>query len=201
MKRLSAIAFFAAALILLATEGCSHLRSDSGWITLLDGRTLVNWTVTGDANWRIEDGAAVADRGNGLLVSNATFGDFELRAEFWVDENANSGIYIRGTDPAKVSSANAYEVNIFDKRPDPSYGTGAIVGVAKVSPMPKAGGRWNVYEITAKGDRMIVVLNGVQTVDVRDGKRLAGVIALQHGEDAVKNTGVVKFRKVQVRPL
>jgi Domain of Unknown Function (DUF1080) len=199
MKRLSAIALLAAA---LAAPGCSQMRSDPGWITLLDGKTLVNWTVTGDANWRIEDGVAIADRGSGLLVSKATFGDFELRAEFWVDEEANSGIYIRGTDPAKVSSATAYEVNIFDKRPDPSYGTGAIVGVAKVDPMPKAGGKWNVFEITAQGDRLIVVLNGVRTVDVRDGKRSAGVIALQHAEDARKRTdSVVKFRKVQVRAL
>ena len=67
--------------------------------------------------------------------------------------------------------------------------------------MPKAGGKWNVYEITARGDRLIIVLNGVQTVDVRDGKHASGVIALQHGADAVGNTAVVKFRKVQIRPL
>jgi hypothetical protein len=199
MRIFTAIALLSAA---LALPGCSGLGSGSDWITLLDGRTLVNWDVAGDANWRIEDGVAIADRGNGLLVSKATFGDFQLRAEVWVDEEANSGIYIRGTDPRKVSSATAYEVNIFDKRPDPSYGTGAIVGVAKVDPMPKAGGRWNVFEITAQGDRLIVVLNGVQTVDVRDGKRSAGVIALQHAEDARKRTdSVVKFRKVQVRAL
>jgi len=55
-------------------------------------------------------------------------------------------------------------VNIYDKRPEPSYGTGAIVDVAKVSPMPKAGGQWNVYEITAKGPQLIVTLNGNRTV-------------------------------------
>ena len=63
----------------------------------------------------------------------------------WVDAEANSGIFIRCTDPQKITAVNAYEVNIFDKRPDPSYGTGAIVNVAKVSPMPRAGGQWNTY--------------------------------------------------------
>jgi 3-keto-disaccharide hydrolase len=198
MNRFVAVALLAA---LLALAGCSHMGRDAGWITLLDGKSFENWTAIGDANWRIEDGAAVADRGNGLLVAKQSFGDFQLRAEFYVDENANSGIYIRGTDRNKISSATAYEVNIFDKRPDPSYGTGAIVGVAKVSPMPKAGGKWNVYEITARGDRMIIVLNGVQTADVRDGKHAGGVLALQHGEDAVGNTGLVKFRKVEIRSL
>jgi 3-keto-disaccharide hydrolase len=197
MKRYTAIALFAALL-----AGCAHMRSDAGWVTLLDGTRLDNWTTVGDANWRIEDGAAVADRGNGFLVLKNRIGtDFELRAEFWVSDEANSGIFIRGTDPSKPASATAYEVNIFDKRPDPSYGTGGIPGVAKVSSPIKAGGKWNLYEITAKGDRLVVVLNGTQTVDVRDSKHMGGVLALQHGEDAVKNTGVVKFRKVQIRPL
>ena len=49
--------------------GCSPQLSDqtdSGWVTLLDGsnpKTLDNWNRTGDANWRAEDGAIVADKG------------------------------------------------------------------------------------------------------------------------------------------
>ena len=36
--------------------------------------------------------------------------------------------------------------------------------------MPKAGGKWNTYEITAKGPQITVVLNGQKTVDMQDGK-------------------------------
>jgi hypothetical protein len=189
--------FIAAPLLVavLALAGCSHMRGDTGWITLLDGKTLENWNVVGDANWRIEDGAAVADRGNGFLVSKQTFGDFELRAEFFVDENANSGVFIRCADPRKPASATGYEVNVFDKRPDPSYGTGAVVGVAKASPALKAGGKWNVYEITAKGTQLTLVLNGVKTVDVHDSKLASGPFALQWGR------GTIKFRKVQIRAI
>ncbi|MDU6835690.1 MAG: DUF1080 domain-containing protein, partial [Bradyrhizobium sp.] len=95
----------------------------------------------------------------------------------------------------KIDSNICYEVNIFDKRPDPKYGTGAIVDVAKVDPMPKAGGKWNTYEITAKGTRLTVILNGEKTADVDDSKHAAGPIALQYG------SGVVKFKKVQIKPL
>ena len=200
MKRLACVALVTG-FTAFACSSPPSIPPDAGWITLFDGSNLDHWNRTGNANWRIEDGVVVADRGNGLLVSKKTYTDFQIRAEFWVDENANSGIYIRGSDPNKVASATAYEVNIFDKRRDPAYGTGAIVDVAKVAPMPKAGGKWNVYEITARGDRLTVVLNGVQTADVRDGKHPSGVIALQHGTDGVGNTGVVKFRKVQIRPL
>jgi hypothetical protein len=201
MKKQTVIALLVVGFTAFGYANQASGQSDAGWTTLLDGTNLDNWNPIGDANWRIEGGAAVADGGTGYLVSKTKYADFQIRAEFWVDDNANSGVFIRGEDPNNISATNAYEVNIFDKRPDPTYGTGAIVDVAKVDPMPKAGGRWNVYEITAQGSRIIVILNGVQTVDVQDGKHARGVIALQHGADAVKNTAVVKFRKVQIKPL
>jgi hypothetical protein len=167
------------------------------WRTLLDGRSLKGWTKLGDANWSIRDGAAQADNGvMGFLVSDEDYGNVRIRAEFWVSEDANSGIFIRCTNPAEITTSNAYEVNIFDTRPDPTYGTGAIVGVARVVNMPKTGGRWNVMEIEARGDRFTVTVNGVRTVDnVQDTAHARGRITLQYG------AGVVKFRKVQVRPI
>ena len=208
MKRWSAFAF---ALLLagFAAFATSHrAAADDGWVTLFDGKNLDNFNKIGTADWRIEDGSVVADKGNGFLVTKNGYGDFQLRAEFWIDADANSGVFIRCTDPAKIGSATAYEVNIWDVRPDPSYGTGAIVNVAKVNPMPKAGGKWNVYEITAKGSTFTVTLNGQKTVDgAQDAKFASGRIALQHGlglKDAKGvevDTGVVKFRKVEVKPL
>ena len=97
-----------------------------------------------------------------------------MKAEFWTDEEANSGIFIRCDVRDKIDAKVCYEVNIFDKRPDPSYGTGAIVDVAKVDPMPKAAGKWNTYEITAQGSHLVVVLNGQKTADVQDSKHNAG---------------------------
>lgn len=168
----------------------------NGWTTLFDGHSLDKFEKSGDANWRLEDGSVVADKGSGFLVTKTSYGDFELRAEFWVDRKANSGIFIRDENAAKPSTKTGYEVNIYDQRPEPEYGTGAIVDTAKVVPMPKAGGKWNVMEITAKGSVFTVVLNGQKTVDaVNDTKHRQGVIALQYG------AGVVKFRKVEIRTL
>jgi len=73
---------------------------------------------------------------------------------------------------------------------------------AAVDPMPKAGGKWNTYEITAKGDHLVVVLNGQKTVDVHDGKHARGFIALQYSVGNKKDSGLpIKFRNVQVRAL
>jgi hypothetical protein len=210
MKRWSAVSVV---LFLIGLGAFSYVpqasgQAGAGWVTLFDGKNLDNFNKVGDANWRIEDGAVVADKGNGFLVTKNAYTDYQIRAEFWVDSDANSGIFIRCTDPEKPGAASGYEVNIWDTRPEPSYGTGAIVNLAKVDPMPKAGGKWNVYEITAKGSTFTVTLNGQKTVDgAQDAKFTTGRIALQHGlgvKDAkgVENDkGVVKFRKVEIKPL
>lgn len=180
--------------------GCANMSSSSGpsgpgWVTLLDGSNLDSWNGVGNANWRLSEGNAQAELGTGFLVSKNSYKDFQIYAEFWVNEVANSGIFVRCSDPKVITADNSYEVNIFDTRPDPSYGTGAIVNYAKISPMPKAGGRWNTYEITVKGSQFTVVLNGQPTVQLSDSKFASGPIALQAAG------GVVKFRKVMVKAL
>jgi len=169
------------------------------WTTLVDGeRGMDNFTKVGEANWSASEGALQASAGGkdpSYLVSKQSYSNFSLRVEFWASDDANSGVFLRCADRTTITDENCYEANIFDQRPDPTYGTGAIVKVAKVVPMPKAGGKWNIYEITARGNRLVLVLNGVKTVDVEDSKLASGPIALQWGR------GTIKFRKVEIQPL
>src|SRR5262249_24784991 len=112
-----------------------------------------------------------------------------------VSNDANSGIFIRCEDPKKPGAKTCYECNIYDTRPDPSYGTGAIVYHAEVNPMPKAGGKWSTMEITVKGRDLSITFDGKQTASVRSGRHTEGPFALQFGE------GTIKFRKVAIKPL
>jgi hypothetical protein len=193
----------------LTAFGCSSQMSDQNngdWITLLDGsdpKTLDNWNRSGDANWRAEDGVVVADKGKGgQLVSKNSYKDFQLRAEFWADHTTNSGIFFRISDPKNIGSKTAYEANIYDQRAGPEYGTASIVNVAPVSPMPKAGGKWNTFEITAKGSQLTVVFNGVKTADVQHSQFNEGPISLQYGSGPKETLGgAIKWRKVQIKPL
>ena len=200
MKRFAALttALLLAATVALSAAYKASGQSNDGWIVLFDGKNLDNFSPIGDANWRIEDGVLVADKASEIsyLVSKDDYTDYQIRAEFWVSDDANSGVFIRCTDPTSVSSKTGYEVNIFDQRPDPTYATAAIVDVAKPSQVMKAGGKWNLFEITVKGSRFDVVMNGVKTVDnATDSKFPKGRVALQYGQ------GVVKFRKVELKPM
>lgn len=196
------------ALLLAACSSMPAWMPGSGWTTLLDGeKGMENFDKVGDGNWRAEGGAIVADKasGNSYLLTKKAYKDVAIRTEFWADHTTNSGVFIRIQDPKKIGAENAYEVNIFDQRAGPEYGTAAIVNFAKVPVPPKylAGGKWNTFEITAKGSNIVVMFNGEKTAEMTNAKFLEGPFALQFGNRPPKNLpgGAIKFRKVQVREL
>ena len=186
----------------LTMFGCAT-TGGTGWITLIDGeKGLENFNRVGDANWRAEGGAVVADKGKGgYLVSKTSYANFEIRAEFWAGHDANSGIFMRCADPNKITDRTCYEANIFDQRPDPTFGTGALQHLIKASPMLKAGGKWSTYVVTVKDTHIRIVLNGVETATGYDSQFASGPFALQFGNRGKEPGGVIKFRKVQIKPL
>jgi hypothetical protein len=196
----------AAGLMLAACSSMPSWMPGSGWTTLIDGdKGMENFIKVGDANWRAEGGAIVADKSpeNSYLLTKNSYKDFMIRAEFWAARNTNSGIFIRIQDPKKIGADNSYEVNIYDQRPGPEYSTGGIVNFAKVPvpPIYKAEGKWNTFEITAKGQTVTVLFNGQKTVEMQGAKFLQGPFALQFGNHGKAPGDVIKWRKVQVREL
>ena len=182
-------------LVLLAACGGGPDVDAEGWRRLLNGSDLSGWKVVGDANWRVEGGAARADRSTmaSFLVSEDTFADFDLELEFWVDTEANSGVFLRCQDSRTITDTSCYEANIFDTRPDQTYRTGSIVNVAEPAEFVFTGGQWNRLKITASGARLQVTLNGRPMVDAEDSRHSSGPIALQYA------AGTVMFRNLRIR--
>src|SRR5215470_7443870 len=96
MKRLSILA--AGLLAGAAAVQFSSVASGEtdGWVTLVDEKKMGDWTEVGKANWAMKDGALVADKltegkDPSYLVSKNSYKDFQIKAEFWADEDANSG--------------------------------------------------------------------------------------------------------------
>jgi hypothetical protein len=188
------------ALFLVGAAGATHVpaalgQTGAGWTTLFDGKTFNNFTMTGNANWRITDGVAEADMPRGYLVSKQSYSDFDLRVEVWVLPASNAGVMLRITDPRDPGIQNAYEVNINDTRKDQDGRTGSIVNVAKPLVKFDSGNKWTTVEITARGPKMTVRLDGTLVAEASDSKYTRGPIALQAAG------GVVKYRNVQIREL
>ncbi len=192
--------------VAVVAAGCAAVGGGTGWTTLIDGAAgMENFDRLGDANWRAEGGAIVADKAanGGFLVTKRSYKDFQIRAEFWAEPLTNSGIFIRAQNRREIGAKNSYEVNIYDARPGQEYSTAGIVDFAKV-PVPaiyKAAGKWNTFEITARGSQLTVVFNGQRAVDIQHGAFAQGPFALQFGNHGKVPGGAIKWRKVQVREL
>jgi len=167
-------------------------------LALFDGRSLAGWQTVGEASWSVEAGSIVArGSGDGFLRTADAFGDFFLSLEFWVDASTNSGIFIRCRDAQRIHPETCYELNIWDDHPQQQARTGAIV--FKVMPPlsnVKTVGRWNTYDVLARGQRLEVRVNGELTATLDDADPAPGFIALQHWQE-----GTVKFRNLQLTIL
>jgi len=176
-------------------SACSMLEDSSSMTSLFDGGNLQNWEEVGNAEWRLNNGYVEGSGDAGFLVSQQAYGDFRLTVEFWTDGPANSGVFIRCDDKQNIGADNCYEVNIFDTRTDQTYRTGGIVNVAPPAESIDAANQWNSFEILAQGSHLVVIMNGIETVNVSNEQLASGYIALQYG------TGVVRFGDVRIQQL
>ena len=109
MRRLiTATIGLAAGFVALQYSYPASSQSEGGWVTLLDNSKMGDWDRLGDANWSLKDGAVVANKkegkDNAYLVTKTAYKDFQIKAEFWADTEANSGIFIRCDNPKDVTA-------------------------------------------------------------------------------------------------
>lgn len=168
-----------------------------GWLLLFDGETTFGWHPRGEAEWIVVDDALSpkAGSGSGMLLTTTEFADFELMLDFWIDDKANSGVFLRCPSAGEIHNANAYHVNLFDAHRD--WPTGSLFGIARVAAVPHTVNRWNSLHLIAEGEELTVRLDGELLLRARDPKFSRGVIALHH----LHEEGIIRFRNFKLRPL
>lgn len=178
----------------LPTGVLSNELLAEGWISLFDGESLYGWKKTGDANFRVEDGAIVVDEGDKcFLLTTTAFADYELHIEFAAAEGANSGVFLHTTAADTQPATNCYELNIAP--PDNPFPTGSLVQRQKVEGIAESN-QWRAFDISVVGPDVTVSLDGKEILKYTDENPLIrGPIGLQHNE------GQVSFRNIRIRPL
>ncbi len=169
-------------------------EGEDGWMLLFYGSSLDDWTAAGDAEWRVEDGAIVADSGGrGLLLTVDEYDNFELLVEFLADPGTNSGIFLRTpANPGDVQK-DCYELNIAP--PENAFPTGSFVGRRKVEGLGEVDD-WRQYHVEAFGGHFKVWLDGELILEYEDPAPIEkGFVGLQH------NQGRIAFRNVKIRYL
>ena len=196
----------------------------AGWKPLFNGKDLTGWDLRPAADcYRVENGELVfpAKGGGGEIRTKGLYRDFDLRIDFKISFMANSGLFLRA-DPAGGNPAySGCEIQILDdfnwekvtnSTLAPYQFTGGLYG--SVPPGVKGAlsplGEWNTYEVTYRGTRLRVLLNGhelydVNTLEVPAQRPFAdrakqGFIGLQrHAPAEVKTKDFAWFRNILIK--
>jgi hypothetical protein len=200
--------------------------SEEGFKPLLNGKDLTGWRygTKADKENKVGKGYQLKEDGTlyctpsdgGNLFTEKEYADFTLRFEFKLVDNANNGVGIRA--PLEGDSAyQGMEIQVLDDngpqykgklRPAQYHGSIYDVVAAKPGHL-KPTGEWNTEEITAKGRRVTVKLNGQTIVDADLGEITDPEVLKKHpglkrekGHIGFLGHGTrVEFKNVRIKEL
>lgn len=169
------------------------LAADDGWVSLFDGKTLNGWQATSEANWRVEDGAIVVDKGpKGFLLHDDDYLNYQLQLEFKAAKGTNSGVFLSTKKSPQNLTTDCYELNIAP--PDNPFPTGSLVARKKYEGAGETGA-WRKYEVIVRNGKVSVKLDGESILEYESEPSLGRLIGLQ------LNSGRVAFRNIKVKKL
>jgi hypothetical protein len=218
-------------------------KKENGWIRLFDGNTTTGWHNYGKAfvnkAWKVEDHAIHFDAGTNLdsaarklyleenhgdLVTDTEFKNFDLKIEWKISKNGNSGIifYVKeDTSKFKETYNTGMEMQVLDNE---GHADGKIhkhragdlydlipCSIETVKPV----GEWNQVEIICNNGNLVFKLNGTTIVSTTlwdDGwkaliagskfKNMPDFGTFTKGRIALQNHGNdVWFRNITIKNL
>ena len=135
-----------------------------GWQDLL-AEDLSNCQFR-EETWVLEEGV-LTRKGGDYIWTKDRYGDFILDLEYKLEKGANSGVFVR-TGSIRNWLNTAIEVQIHDTTDGTKYGMcGAIYDcLAPTKDVTKPAGQWNRLTITCKKNKIYVLMNGEQIIDM-----------------------------------
>ena len=185
--------------VLFAALHLAAFSAFAGPVPLFDGKTLAGWEGDTAKTWRVADGAIVGGTlgamvpRNEFLATTRRYTNFVLRVKVKLvgtEGFVNSGVQIRSERIPNHHEMIGYQADIgegwwgslYDESRRNKVMAKADEAVVKRALKPN---EWNDYEVRAEGRRIVIKLNGVQTVDYTEADEQIpqqGFIAVQvHG--------------------
>jgi hypothetical protein len=167
-----------------------------GWISMFDGKTLDGWKANErPESWKVVDGAITGDGpASHLFWMTRECENCEFRAEVRLNHSGNSGMYIRAA--FGPGFPKGYEAQVENTSPDPQK-TGSLYGISKVLEQLIPDDTWWTQDVMARGNRIVIMVNGKTVVDTTDSRYTKGYLALQQHNQG----SVVQYRNLMMRPL
>ncbi len=205
----------------------------AGWKLLFDGKSTDGWhnfkKKDVSSGWQVKDGVLVcADpKKAGDLLTNDQYGAFELKLQYNISENGNSGVIFHATENEPTSWMSGPEVQLFDNnqpeghenqlsgwlyqiyRPADDSATG------KPKDATKPAGQWNDLRLVITPEESEVDMNGVKYYTFKIGSpdwdehvskskfaSMKNFAKSPAGHIALQGDhGQVSFRNIKIRPI
>jgi hypothetical protein len=197
---------------------------------LFDGKTTKGWHTylkpTAEPAWQAVDGTLRLDPkapGQGDLVTDKEYENFELALEWNISKGGNSGI-IFGVheDPAfHATYETGVEMQVLDNQDaednkKPTHLAGSLYDMqAPAKDVAKPAGQWNAIKLRKQNGRLTFFMNGAKTLDIQMGgsewnkllenskfKTWKNFAAYPKGHIALQDHGhEVAFRNITITPL
>jgi Domain of Unknown Function (DUF1080) len=190
--------------------------ANDGFVPIFNGKTLDGWD--GDPRyWRVEDGAIVGEvtpatllkQNNFLIWRGGSPANFELKAEFRISPQGNSGINYRSVEipgtkwlmrgyQADIDGANKYTGQNYEERGRTFLAPRGTITYTATAQKPAViaslgtadelkafikPGDWNEYHLIVRGNVLIHILNGHVMCEAIDddeaNRKFAGLIGVQ----------------------
>jgi hypothetical protein len=147
-------------------------HGSEGFTALSNGKDLSNWAGAVE-NYEVVDGAIRCKKGHGgVLHTKDQYGDFVARVEFKLPPAGNNGLAIRYPGSGDAAYAGMCELQVLDTehpqyaKLDPRQAHGSAYGmIAAHRGYHRPTGDWNFQEVTVKGSKIKVELNGSIILD------------------------------------
>lgn len=132
-----------------------ELPSQEKWKTLFNGKNLEGWSVSGPAQWSVQDNAIVGFDGDGYLISRDSYSRYEFQVYVRTSEHANGGLQQRW----QSEQQRGYEVQIYNVI-DATNPTGSLYGIVPASDPDARDGEWFLVQMISDGPYSCIRING-----------------------------------------
>jgi len=175
----------------------SVINAEDFTYPLFDVQSLNGWTIEHDAKAEVTpDGTLKFLSGNGWLRTHHQFQDFRFQLEWRTlkPTKYDAGIFFRAANRGKPFPKPAYQVNLLEGQ------EGTLIGVrgGKCRGLAKPAGEWNAFDLTVRGDRARLLVNGKEAYHVAGVDVRMGFLGLQievplGGQFEFRNLHVTEF--------
>src|SRR5689334_8616061 len=167
------------------SQATQSAQPNDGWISLFDGKTTAGWHKYGGgavgSGWKVQDSALYLDttvkvngkRDGGDIVTDEEFENFDLKLEWKIAKNGNSGVMFcvhEDTTKYKAPYETGPEMQVLDNDGHPDgkikkHRAGDLYDLISCSKETvKPVGEWNQVEIKLLNGKLDFYLNGENVV-------------------------------------